>query len=124
MNANANNNKNSAEYERQQEQELIDMRLESSMGTQTEALKKPTYKELEKQQFIAIITAQLEMNDHDGYCSSDECKYTRKIVKAIIVVPVQVGTKVHPGNNVAMGRDFTLYATVKGVVKFEHKLLK
>ena len=93
MNANANNNKNSAEYERQQEQELIDMRLESSMGTQTEALKKPTYKELEKQQFIAIITAQLEMNDHDGYCSSDECKYTRKIVKAIIVVPEQYKTR-------------------------------
>ena len=69
------------------------MRLESSMGTQTEALKKPTYKELEKQQFIAIITAQLEMNDHDGYCSSDECKYTRKIVKAIIVVPEQYKTR-------------------------------
>ncbi|SHN54138.1 50S ribosomal protein L27 [Desulfovibrio litoralis] len=31
----------------------------------------------------------------------------------------QVGTKIHPGQNVGMGRDFTLFATVDGVVKFE-----
>lgn len=32
----------------------------------------------------------------------------------------QVGTKVHPGKNVGMGRDFTLYSMINGVVKFEH----
>jgi hypothetical protein len=65
----------------------IEMILERSMGSQTKALKKPTYKELEKQPFLARITAKLEMNNHDGYCSGDECKYTKKIVKANIVVP-------------------------------------
>jgi large subunit ribosomal protein L27 len=32
----------------------------------------------------------------------------------------QVGTKIHPGTNVGMGRDFTLYARAPGVVKFEY----
>ena len=31
----------------------------------------------------------------------------------------QVGTVFHPGRNVGLGRDFTLYALVDGVVKFE-----
>lgn len=31
----------------------------------------------------------------------------------------QCGTKVHPGRNVGLGRDYTLYALVQGVVKFE-----
>jgi large subunit ribosomal protein L27 len=31
----------------------------------------------------------------------------------------QVGTKFHPGRNVGLGRDFTLYALVEGHVKFE-----
>ena len=30
----------------------------------------------------------------------------------------QVGTKVHPGSNVGMGRDFTLFALVDGQVKY------
>jgi large subunit ribosomal protein L27 len=31
----------------------------------------------------------------------------------------QRGTKFKPGNNVGLGRDYTLYATVDGYVKFE-----
>jgi large subunit ribosomal protein L27 len=31
----------------------------------------------------------------------------------------QRGTKVHPGNNVGMGKDHTIYALVDGEVKFE-----
>jgi large subunit ribosomal protein L27 len=31
----------------------------------------------------------------------------------------QVGTVVHPGEGVGIGRDFTIYATVEGVVTFE-----
>ncbi len=31
----------------------------------------------------------------------------------------QRGTKIHPGNNVGIGSDDTLYAKVEGVVKFE-----
>jgi len=31
----------------------------------------------------------------------------------------QVGTKFHPGTNVGIGRDFTLFALITGEVKFE-----
>ena len=31
----------------------------------------------------------------------------------------QVGTKFHPGRNVGLGRDFTIYAMIEGVVTFE-----
>lgn len=31
----------------------------------------------------------------------------------------QLGTRVYPGENVGMGRDFTLFAKVDGVVKYE-----
>ena len=33
----------------------------------------------------------------------------------------QNGTKIHPGNNVGCGDDYTLFALIDGVVKFEHK---
>jgi large subunit ribosomal protein L27 len=33
----------------------------------------------------------------------------------------QRGTKIHPGNNVQIGGDDTLFATVDGVVKYERK---
>jgi large subunit ribosomal protein L27 len=35
------------------------------------------------------------------------------------IIVRQVGTKIHPGTNVKRGRDFTLFATIDGVVKFE-----
>jgi large subunit ribosomal protein L27 len=31
----------------------------------------------------------------------------------------QKGTKFHPGTNVGMGRDFTIFATTEGYVHFE-----
>jgi large subunit ribosomal protein L27 len=37
------------------------------------------------------------------------------------IIVRQVGTKIHPGNNVGMGKDFTLFATIDGVVAFERK---
>jgi len=33
----------------------------------------------------------------------------------------QVGTRVHPGRGVGMGRDFTIYAVVAGEVKYQKK---
>jgi len=33
----------------------------------------------------------------------------------------QRGTKIHPGNNVGIGSDDTLFSLVDGVVRFEHK---
>ena len=37
------------------------------------------------------------------------------------IIVRQRGTKFHPGNNVGMGKDYTIYATVEGRVKFERK---
>ena len=33
----------------------------------------------------------------------------------------QRGTKIHPGNNVGIGKDDTLFALTNGIVKFERK---
>ncbi len=35
------------------------------------------------------------------------------------IIVRQVGTSVHPGNNVGVGKDYTLFALIDGVVKFE-----
>ncbi|MGM9899789.1 MAG: 50S ribosomal protein L27 [Bacilli bacterium] len=33
----------------------------------------------------------------------------------------QRGTKVHPGNNVGIGKDDTLFCMIDGIVRYEHK---
>lgn len=33
----------------------------------------------------------------------------------------QRGTKIHPGNNVGIGKDDTLFCMINGIVKYEHK---
>ena len=43
-----------------------------------------------------------------------------KIIAGNILVR-QRGTKFHPGNNVGLGKDHTLFALTDGVVKFEQK---
>ncbi|MCC3408105.1 MAG: 50S ribosomal protein L27 [Microcoleus sp. PH2017_10_PVI_O_A] len=48
-------------------------------------------------------------------------KYGGQVVKAGNILIRQRGTKVHPGNNVGIGRDDTLFALVDGVVTFERK---
>lgn len=40
-------------------------------------------------------------------------------VKPGTIIIRQRGTKFHMGNNVKMGRDFTIYSIIDGVVKFE-----
>jgi large subunit ribosomal protein L27 len=35
------------------------------------------------------------------------------------IIVRQVGTKIHPGNNVGLGKDFTLFSLIDGIVKFE-----
>ena len=37
------------------------------------------------------------------------------------IIVRQRGTKFHPGENVGMGRDYTIFATVEGYVKFEDR---
>ena len=43
-----------------------------------------------------------------------------KVVAGNIIIR-QVGTKIHPGNNVGMGKDYTIFAKTDGVVTFERK---
>ena len=38
--------------------------------------------------------------------------------KAGSILDRQLGTKIHPGKNVGMGRDYTLFAKVDGVAKY------
>ena len=46
-------------------------------------------------------------------------KYGGEKVSAGNIIIRQRGSRVQPGVNVKMGRDFTLFATVEGYVKFE-----
>ena len=48
-------------------------------------------------------------------------KFGGQTVVAGNILVRQVGTKLHPGNNVGMGKDFTLFAKIDGVVTFERK---
>ncbi|MCL2179228.1 MAG: 50S ribosomal protein L27 [Proteobacteria bacterium] len=42
-------------------------------------------------------------------------------VSAGSILVRQLGTVIHPGSNVKLGRDFTLFATMDGIVKYEMK---
>ena len=46
-------------------------------------------------------------------------KYSGETVKGGNIIVRQRGTNVHPGENVGIGDDDTLYAKIDGVVKFE-----
>lgn len=48
-------------------------------------------------------------------------KYGDEIVIPGNIIARQRGTKYHPGENVGMGRDHTLFAKVEGRVKFHRK---
>ena len=46
-------------------------------------------------------------------------RYAEQQVRAGTILVRQRGTRIHPGNNVGVGRDHTLFALIDGVVKFE-----
>jgi large subunit ribosomal protein L27 len=46
-------------------------------------------------------------------------RYGGQKVKAGNVLVRQLGTKIHPGNNVGMGKDYTLFSTIDGIVAYE-----
>ena len=48
-------------------------------------------------------------------------RFGGQIVQAGNIILRQRGTRVHPGVNVGLGRDHTLFATAAGAVKFEIK---
>jgi large subunit ribosomal protein L27 len=45
--------------------------------------------------------------------------YAGQTIHAGSIIVRQVGTKIHPGNNVGMGKDYTLFSLINGVVKYE-----
>jgi len=45
--------------------------------------------------------------------------YGGQNIHAGSIIIRQLGTKIHPGNNVGMGKDYTIFSLIEGVVKFE-----
>ena len=45
-------------------------------------------------------------------------KFGSELVKSGNIIVRQRGTKFHPGRGVGLGRDYTIFATVKGLVRF------
>jgi large subunit ribosomal protein L27 len=46
-------------------------------------------------------------------------RYAGQTVNAGTILVRQRGTRIHPGNNVGVGKDYTLFALIDGVVNFE-----
>ena len=48
-------------------------------------------------------------------------EFAGTFVTAGSIIVRQRGTKIHPGTNVGLGRDDTLFALIDGYIKFERK---
>ncbi len=48
-------------------------------------------------------------------------RFDGELVTAGSIIVRQNGTRIHPGRNVGLGNNFTIFATVDGHVKFERK---
>ena len=46
-------------------------------------------------------------------------RFDGQFVRAGNILVRQCGTRIHPGENVGLGRDYTLFALIDGHVKFE-----
>lgn len=46
-------------------------------------------------------------------------RFGGEVVRAGNIIIRQRGTQFHPGENVGLGRDYTIYAVIDGMVKFE-----
>ena len=64
-------------------------------------------------------------SSRNGRDSKAQCRGVKafggETVSAGSILVRQVGSTVHAGNNVGMGKDFTLWARIEGVVKFERR---
>jgi len=47
-------------------------------------------------------------------------RYAGQVVKAGEILVRQRGTHIHPGKNVGVGNDYTIYSKIPGVVQFEY----
>jgi len=45
--------------------------------------------------------------------------YAGQFARAGNILVRQLGTRIHPGKNVGMGRDYTLFALIDGIVRYE-----
>lgn len=48
-------------------------------------------------------------------------RFGGQFVKAGNILVRQLGTRIHPGTNVGLGRDYTIFAKIDGIVKYEDK---
>jgi large subunit ribosomal protein L27 len=48
-------------------------------------------------------------------------RFSGQWVQAGNILVRQKGTRIHPGENVGVGKDYTLFARIDGVVKYENK---
>jgi len=46
-------------------------------------------------------------------------RFGGQVVRAGNILVRQLGTKIHPGKNVGLGRDYTLFAKIDGIVAYE-----
>ena len=46
-------------------------------------------------------------------------RYDGEVVLPGTIIVRQRGTRIHPGSNVGLGRDFTIFSLIDGKVKFE-----
>ena len=46
-------------------------------------------------------------------------RYAGQEVKAGTILVRQRGTRIHPGSNVGLGKDYTIFALINGIVKYE-----
>ena len=46
-------------------------------------------------------------------------RYAGQTVRAGTILVRQRGTRIYPGNNVGVGKDYTIFSLIDGVVKFE-----
>ena len=51
-------------------------------------------------------------------------RYGGQVVKAGVILVRQRGTTFHPGENVGLGSDYTIFSKVQGLVKFENMTRK
>ncbi|OQX20205.1 MAG: 50S ribosomal protein L27 [Desulfobacteraceae bacterium IS3] len=56
--------------------------------------------------------------DSQGQRRGVKCYGGEKVSAGSILVR-QLGTKIHPGENVGLGRDYTLFAKIDGIVVYE-----
>jgi len=48
-------------------------------------------------------------------------RFDGELITAGSIIVRQNGTRIHPGRNVGLGNNYTIFATVDGRVKFERK---